>query len=211
MFITGQRTISTAPRNPSRKTLLVRSSTRTFLSPRPTHRPPTGPRPTCFRLTTANCARTFTLISRTAPTWWNIGTGFERRQPGDLLEGCPFARLGTHRAYAEVSRTAHELERIGPHLVGLKIHSQVAILWSRDSLNAISFMPFASSGGQWSFGLPLLTTPRWFSRCTARSTIEHQLGLCLSHHCRFFRLQAAHRTRSLHLGRRPVAAKYRIT
>jgi beta-galactosidase len=60
--------------------------------------------------------------------------------------------LEPNRAYAEVSRTAHELERIGPHLVGLKIHSQVAILWSRDSLNAIGFMPFASSGGQWSFG-----------------------------------------------------------
>ncbi len=55
-----------------------------------------------------------------------------------------------NRAYAEVSRTAHELEKIGPHLVGLKIHNQVAILWSRDSMNAISFMPFTSSGPQWS-------------------------------------------------------------
>jgi beta-galactosidase len=34
--------------------------------------------------------------------------------------------------------------KIGPHLVGLKIHSQVAILWSRDSANAIGFMPFTS-------------------------------------------------------------------
>jgi beta-galactosidase len=55
-----------------------------------------------------------------------------------------------NRAYAEVSRTAHELQEIGPHLVGLQIHNQVAILWSRDSLNAISFMPFTSSGSQWS-------------------------------------------------------------
>jgi beta-galactosidase len=62
--------------------------------------------------------------------------------------------LEPNRAYAEVSRTAHELEKIGPHLVGLKIHNDVAILWSRDSLNAISFMPFTSSGGQWSFGPP---------------------------------------------------------
>ena len=60
--------------------------------------------------------------------------------------------LEPNRAYAEVSRTAHELEKIGPHLVGLKIHNDVAILWSRDSANAISFMPFTSSGGQWSFG-----------------------------------------------------------
>ena len=62
--------------------------------------------------------------------------------------------LEPNRAYAEVSRTAHELEKIGPHLVGLKIHNDVAILWSRDSANAISFMPFTSSGGQWSFGGP---------------------------------------------------------
>jgi beta-galactosidase len=48
--------------------------------------------------------------------------------------------------YAEVSRTAHELQRIGPHLVGLQIHNQVAILYSRDSANAIGFMPFTSAG-----------------------------------------------------------------
>jgi beta-galactosidase len=59
--------------------------------------------------------------------------------------------LEPNRAYAEVSRTAHELEKIGPHLVGLKIHNDVAILWSRDSDNAIAFMPFTSSGPQWSF------------------------------------------------------------
>jgi beta-galactosidase len=50
--------------------------------------------------------------------------------------------LEPNRAYAEVSRTAHELEKIGPHLVALKIHNDVAILWSRDSANAISFMPY---------------------------------------------------------------------
>jgi len=50
--------------------------------------------------------------------------------------------LEPNRAYAEVSRTAHELEKIGPHLVGLKIHNDIAILWSRDSANAISFMPY---------------------------------------------------------------------
>ena len=60
--------------------------------------------------------------------------------------------LEPNRAYAEVSRTAHELEKIGSHLVGLQIHNQVAILWSRDSNNAIGFMPFTSARGQWSFG-----------------------------------------------------------
>jgi beta-galactosidase len=62
--------------------------------------------------------------------------------------------LEPNRVYAEMSRTAHELEKIGPHLVGLKIHNDVAILWSRDSANAISFMPFTSSGPQWSFAPP---------------------------------------------------------
>ena len=42
-----------------------------------------------------------------------------------------------NRAYAEVSRTAHELQKIGPQLVGMQFKNQVAILWSRDSLNAI--------------------------------------------------------------------------
>src|SRR5215469_6885443 len=62
--------------------------------------------------------------------------------------------LEPNRAYAEVSRTAHELEKIGPHIVGLKIHNDVAILWSRDSDNAIAFMPFTSSGPQWTFAPP---------------------------------------------------------
>ena len=59
-----------------------------------------------------------------------------------------------NRAYVEVASTAHELQRIGPQLVGMQQHNQVAILWSRDSMNAISFMPFTSSGPQWSFAPP---------------------------------------------------------
>jgi beta-galactosidase len=62
--------------------------------------------------------------------------------------------LEPNRVYAEVSRTAHELEKVGPHIVGLKIHNDVAILWSRDSYNAIGFMPFTSSGPQWAFQGP---------------------------------------------------------
>ncbi len=61
--------------------------------------------------------------------------------------------LEPNREYAEMSRTAHELEKIGPHLVGMKIHNDVAILWSRDSRNAINDMPFTSNAAQpWESG-----------------------------------------------------------
>lgn len=62
-----------------------------------------------------------------------------------------------NRAYAEVSRTGHELQKIGSHLVGLRVHNQVAILWSRDSMNGLSFMPFSSSGPEWSTDPPTAT------------------------------------------------------
>jgi beta-galactosidase len=60
-----------------------------------------------------------------------------------------------NRAYTEVSRTGNELKTIQSHLLGFQPHNQVAILWSRDSLNAISFMPFAEAGQQWSGGPPV--------------------------------------------------------
>src|SRR5208283_2712364 len=69
--------------------------------------------------------------------WHSIQYGQETYWKGVLSHD-----LEPNRAYAEVSRTAHELERIGAHLAGLKVHNEVAILWSRDSANAISFMPF---------------------------------------------------------------------
>jgi len=72
--------------------------------------------------------------------WASIAAGQETYWKGVLSHD-----LEPNRAYAEVSRTAHELEKIGPHLVGMRIHSDVAILWSRDSANAIDFMPFTSS------------------------------------------------------------------
>jgi beta-galactosidase len=56
--------------------------------------------------------------------------------------------LEPNRAYAEMSKTAHELQKIGPRLVDLKLHNDVAILWSRDSMNAINDMPFAKAS-QW--------------------------------------------------------------
>ncbi|MDE3106343.1 MAG: beta-galactosidase trimerization domain-containing protein, partial [Acidobacteriota bacterium] len=58
-----------------------------------------------------------------------------------------------NRAYAEVSRTAHELQKIGPQLVNLQIKNDVAILYSLDSANALDFMPFALAGArQWQMG-----------------------------------------------------------
>ena len=49
--------------------------------------------------------------------------------------------LEPNRTYAEVSRVAGELKRIGPQLVGLKPDNHVAILVSVDSANALSYMP----------------------------------------------------------------------
>jgi beta-galactosidase len=51
--------------------------------------------------------------------------------------------LEANRVYAEVSRVASELKRIGPHLVNLAKRNDVAILFSGDSANAISYMPFS--------------------------------------------------------------------
>ena len=56
--------------------------------------------------------------------------------------------LEPNRAYAEMSRTGRELRKIGPRLVNLKLRNDVAILWSRDSLNALNDMPFAKDT-QW--------------------------------------------------------------
>ena len=47
------------------------------------------------------------------------------------------------RAYHEVSRTAHELQRIGPEIADLRIKNQVAILYSSDSYYGIEFMKFS--------------------------------------------------------------------
>ena len=80
--------------------------------------------------------------------WASIPSGQETYWKGVLShDGEP------NRAYAEVSRTAHELQKIGPHLVNLQIKNDVAILYSVDSANALDFMPFAlESGPQWAIG-----------------------------------------------------------
>lgn len=47
------------------------------------------------------------------------------------------------RVYEEVSRTAHELRRIGQEIADLRIKNDVAILYSRDSYYGIDFMKFS--------------------------------------------------------------------
>ncbi|MBB5342060.1 beta-galactosidase [Tunturiibacter empetritectus] len=82
--------------------------------------------------------------------WHSIHSGQETYWKGVLGHD-----LEPNRAYAEVSRTAHELDRIGQHLVGLKITNQVAILYSVDSANVLDFMPFSHSAGpQWTSSPP---------------------------------------------------------
>jgi beta-galactosidase len=49
--------------------------------------------------------------------------------------------LEPNRTYAEVSRVAAELKKLGPQLVDLKKENKVAILVSTDSANAIRYMP----------------------------------------------------------------------
>jgi beta-galactosidase len=48
-----------------------------------------------------------------------------------------------NRTYYEVARVAAELKRIGPELVDLTQDNKVGILFSADSANAISYMPFS--------------------------------------------------------------------
>jgi len=49
--------------------------------------------------------------------------------------------LEPNRTYAEVTRVAAELKKIGPQLVNLKKDNKVAILVSTDSANALGYMP----------------------------------------------------------------------
>jgi beta-galactosidase len=51
--------------------------------------------------------------------------------------------LEPNRVYAEVSRVATEVKRVGPQLVNLEKKNDVAIVFSADSANAISYMPFS--------------------------------------------------------------------
>jgi beta-galactosidase len=70
--------------------------------------------------------------------WHSIHYGQETYWKGVLAHD-----LEPNRAYAEVSRTAHELQRIGPEIVDLKRTNKVAILYSSDSDYGIEFMKFS--------------------------------------------------------------------
>jgi beta-galactosidase len=70
--------------------------------------------------------------------WHSIHNGQETYWKGVLSHD-----LEPNRAYAEVSRTAHELQRIGPEIVDLKRRNKVAILYSADSFYGIDFMKFS--------------------------------------------------------------------
>src|SRR5678815_999639 len=69
--------------------------------------------------------------------WHSIHYGQETYWKGVLSHD-----LEPNRFYNELSQTAHELERIGPKLVNLKIKNKVAVLYSRESDFGLSYMPF---------------------------------------------------------------------
>ena len=70
--------------------------------------------------------------------WHSLHYGQETYWKGVLSHD-----LEPNRAYAEVSRVAVELKKLGPQLVNLKKDNKVAILFSADSANTISYMPFS--------------------------------------------------------------------
>ena len=70
--------------------------------------------------------------------WHSIHYGQETYWKGVLGHD-----LTPGRAYDEVSRTAHELHRIGPQIADIQRKNQVAILYSNDSHYGIEFMKFS--------------------------------------------------------------------
>jgi beta-galactosidase len=69
--------------------------------------------------------------------WHSIHYGQETYWKGVLGHD-----LEPNRFYNEVSKVAHELQKIGPKLVNLKIKNKAAILYSRESDFGLSYMPF---------------------------------------------------------------------
>lgn len=76
--------------------------------------------------------------------WHSIHYGQEIYWKGVLSHD-----LEPNRAYEDVSKTAHELQRIGKKLVNIKKKNKVAILFSHDSNAALNFMPFNQGGSAW--------------------------------------------------------------
>ncbi len=77
--------------------------------------------------------------------WHSIHYGQETYWKGVLSHD-----LQPNRAYEEVTKTAHELNRFGKKLVNLKKENKVAILFSHDSNDGINAMPFDKGGSPWS-------------------------------------------------------------
>lgn len=75
--------------------------------------------------------------------WHSLHYGQETYWKGVLSHD-----LEPGRIYVEVSRTAHELQRIGSHLVNLRVTSPVGLLYSNDSRRGITYMPFLLSHPQ---------------------------------------------------------------
>ena len=69
--------------------------------------------------------------------WHSIHYGQETYWKGVLGHD-----LEPNRFYKEVSKTAHELQKIGSKLVNLKIKNKVALLYSRESDLGLGYMPF---------------------------------------------------------------------
>jgi beta-galactosidase len=72
--------------------------------------------------------------------WHSLHYGQETYWKGVLSHD-----LEPGRIYAEVARTAHELQRIGPQIVDLKASHPVALLYSNDSRRGTDYMPFLVS------------------------------------------------------------------
>lgn len=70
--------------------------------------------------------------------WHSIHYGQETYWKGVLGHD-----LEPGRTYEEVSRTAHELKRVGPMIANTQRTNKVAILYSNDSLYGIDFMKFS--------------------------------------------------------------------
>jgi beta-galactosidase len=70
--------------------------------------------------------------------WHSIHYGQETYWKGVLSHD-----LEPNRAYAEVSRIAHELQRVGLEIVNTQRPNRVAILYSNDSYQGVEFMPFS--------------------------------------------------------------------
>lgn len=80
--------------------------------------------------------------------WSSIAAGQETYWGGVLSHD-----LEPNRAYREVSRIGNELKRIGPDIVNLQVKNKVAILYSVDSSNGLSFMPYEKqTDGAWEPG-----------------------------------------------------------